>query len=317
MKNTIDKSKALKCAAVAAIFLGALSLSPWTTVSQGNVKVGSLFGKVQSEVYTEGFHFPVNPMLSFDSFETKESELRLDDISIPSQDKFKSQADVTVMWEFDGAVAATTRSMVGTMADLERKVLVAPLLSILREAGRDVPKAQDLFRADIQSKVQEYVMTELGEYTKPYGITIKAVFIKDITLPRVITSAIVKTKQLEEQEAQEQANLNKQKLVMQRGVEQARADSESAIAKAKATVEKAKAQADSSRLLADAVLYGKRAEAKGNKLLADSVDKDLLKLKQFEVDMQNAKSWTGGCTSNCTSMGDSAVTPLYHMTKGK
>lgn len=311
----VNKAFVIKGGLIGAALIAILSLSPWTIVSQGEVKVPSLFSEVQDRVLTEGLNFPENPLLSYDSYTVAEQSLVLEDVTIPSRDKFKSNADVTVVWEFDGSYAPEIRSTVGTQADLERKVLRAPLLSFLYEAGRTVEKAQDLFEAETQNAVQKYVHEKLQAYTDDYGITIKAVLVQDIKLPAVIQSAIETTKRLEEQEAQEQANLNKQKLVMQRGVEQARADAESAMAKAQAIESVAQANANAKRFNADADLYAKQAEAKGNEALAKSVTPSLLKLKQLEVDMQEMKSWKGGCTQNCTVMGDKGVTPLFHMNK--
>lgn len=295
------------------LFLITLALNSYTVVEDGSAKTGKMFGEIQPDVYPAGFHV-VNPLLDMTEFDIKENMFVLNDVTIPSQDKFKSNADVTVQWSIDPSYLPTLQRTIGEQSSIQNKILVQPLLSILREAGREVLKAQDLFKADVQDKIQSSVMDGLKEAATPYGVKIHAVYLKDITLPDVIQRSIVKTKELEEQEAQERARLEQQKLIYARNTAEAEANAKSAKQNRIAAQEKADAEAYRVEKEADAQLYAKQKEAEGNVALAQSVTEDLLELKTLEVKMTEASNWKGGCTTNCTELGEGGkVTPLFHM----
>lgn len=297
---------------IAGLILFLVALNSYTIVQDGTAKTGKLFGEIKPVVYEAGFHV-VNPLVDMTTFDIKENMFKLDDVTIPSQDKFKSQADVTVQWSIDANKLPQLQRTVGNQAQIEDKVLTQPLLSILREAGRDVAKAQDLFRGDVQDKLQSTVLDSLRQVATPYGVRIHAVYVKDITLPQVIQNSIVTTKQLEEQENQERARLKQQELIYARQTAEAEAKAKSAEQFKIAAQHKADSEAYRVEKEADAALYAKQKESEGNKAVAKSVTSDLLKLRDKEIALKQAENWKGGCTSNCTEMGSSSVTPLFHM----
>lgn len=309
----ISSNKITKIAG--GVFLGlglfVLALNSYTVVEDGEAKTAKLFGEIKPDVYRAGFYV-VNPLAEFTTFDIKENMFKLDDVTIPSQDKFKSNADVTIQWSIDPTKLTTLQKTIGMQSDIQEKVLVQPLMSILREAGRDVVKAQDLFRSDIQDKLQAAVLDGLREVAAPYGVTIHAVYIKDIELPPVIQNSIIETKKLEEQEAQERARLEQQKLVYARSTAEAEAAAKSAEQNKIASQLKADAEAYRVEKEADANLYSKTKEAEGNKALANSVTENLLKLKSVEVELRQAEKWQGGVPQTILG-GDSKVLPLYNI----
>ena len=308
--NSIMKKSIIAVSVLAGLFIG---LNSYTVVEDGTAKTGKYFGEISDNVYSAGFYI-VNPLLDMTTFDIKENMFVLDNITIPSQDKFKSNADVTVQWSINPAYLPKLQRTIGKQEQIQDKVLVQPLLSILREAGRDVVKAQDLFQAEVQDKIQSRVLSELKRIATPYGIKIHAVYLKDITLPTVIQNSIVKTKQLEEQEAQETARLKQQELIYARSTKEAEAKAKSAEQEKIAKELQADAEAYRVEKEATARLFAKKKEAEGNIALAKSVNEALLKLKALEVQKIQAANWKGGCTENCTEFSDGKnVTPLFHM----
>lgn len=300
---------------VGIVVASLVALNSYTIVEDGSAKTGKLFGEIKPIVYEAGFHM-VNPLVDMTEFDIKENMFVLDNVTIPSQDKFKSNADVTVQWSIDPVKLPTLQRTIGRQDQIQNKVLVQPLLSILREAGRDVNKAQDLFKADVQDKIQSNVLAELKHVANPYGIKIHAVYLKDITLPEVIQRSIVKTKELEEQEAQERARLKQQELIYARQTAEAEAQAKSAEQNKIAAQHKTDARAYEKRVNADAELYAKEKEAEGNTALAKSVTKDLLALRDKDIALIEASNWKGGCTQDCTELsGDTKTQPLYHMNR--
>lgn len=308
--NTISFKSIVIGSVVASI--GYILMNSYTIVEDGTAKTGKLFGEIKPDVYDAGFYI-VNPLIEMTTFDIKENMFKLEDVTIPSQDKFKSKADVTVQWSIDVNNLPTLQRTIGTQSQIEDKILAQPLLSILREAGRDVLKAQDLFRGDVQDTLQNSVLDGLRKVASGYGVHIYAVYVKDITLPKVIQNSIVTTKQLEEQEYQERARLKQQELIYARKTAEAEAKAKSAEQNKIASKYLADAEAYRVETEADAALYTKVKEAEGNKAIAKSITKDLLLLRDKETALTQAQHWKGGCTSNCTELNSDKVTPLFHM----
>ena len=100
-KNIRAVKRIVVGAAVSLVGL-VLALNSYTVVQDGTVKTQTFLGKVDPSPVLPGFHI-VNPFASFDTFSTKDIALKLDKLQVPSQDKFKSTVDLTVMLQFDGS----------------------------------------------------------------------------------------------------------------------------------------------------------------------------------------------------------------------
>lgn len=299
---------------LACLAAAVLALNSYTIVGAGEVKTATYFGKVQSNIYSEGLHV-VNPLYDFDTWDTKELPFEMSNVSIPAKDKFKSSADITIMWSIEPGMTTSLRQQIGTQSDVEYKLMRQPLLSLVREAGRSVENAQDLFTEDTQNKLQNFIHEGLSEIVKPYGISISQVYIQDITLPDVINQSIITTKRLEEQKAQEGARLEQQSLIYERGVRESAAKAKSAENNKKAAEQEADGKLYAAKKEADGLYYAASQQAKANKLLGQSVSKELISLKRIDVEMQKAKSWNGTVPTTLMGAGNDGVVPLYHMNK--
>lgn len=298
----------------AALLIGAgvIGLNSYTTVPAGSVKTATLFGAIQDEVYTEGLHI-VNPLYSFDKWQTVEQVYELNGISVPAKDKFKSSANITLKWSIDPNSTMTLRESVGVQKDVVHKIIRQPLLSLVREAGRSIEKSQDLFNEKTQRIVTEYIYEGMKEATEAYGIEIHAVYIQDITLPKVITDSIITTKKLEEQEAQESARLKQQSLVYQREEKKAESDAKAAYQAKLAAEHKADGEYYKAEKQADALLYTATKQAEANEKLGESITPELIQLKNIEVDMQRAKNWSGNVPQTVMGGDTNGVLPLYNI----
>lgn len=265
-------------AVVVMIFLG---FNSFTVVQDGTVKTQTFLGKVSSVPVKPGFHI-VNPFASFDTFSTKDIALKFDKLQVPSQDKFKSSVDMTVMLKFDGSKAPVNRINAGTQEQALDKYVTEKLLSTVREFGKSVPKAQDLFNADIQAKLQTQVQQEIEEYARPYGYTVSQIFLQDITLPEVIMTQVTNTKIREEQVNAAKAELARVQQETQQSVAKAVADRESRANEALANERDA-----------DAKLYAAKKEAEANQVLQTTITPEMVKWKQLDVEMLRAKAYKG------------------------
>ncbi len=151
----------------------------------------------------------------------------------------------------------------GSLTEFTDKLLTPKVRSLLREAGKTVEKSQDFYLDTVQQELQLYMEAGLTEYMQKKGIVVEAVLFRDITLPQVVTSAVIQTKERQEQLEREKAQL--------RIVEQ----------QAEAREMAAIADANAKRTLADAEAYQieklASAQSKANTVLAKSITPTLIK----------------------------------------
>lgn len=280
-QKTIRTIKRVALGTVAGIAALILAFNSYTIVQDGTVKTQTFLGKVSPTPVLPGFHV-VNPFASFDTFSTKDIKISYDKLQVPSQDKFKSTVDMTVMLQFDGSKAPMNRINAGTQEQALDKYVEQKLLSTVREFGKSVPKAQDLFNADIQAKLQDSVQKEIEEYARPYGYTVKQIFLQDITLPEVIMKQVTNTKIREEQVNAAQADLDRVAKESQQKVKQAEAD--------RAAREN---MAVANERDADATLYAAKKEAEANSALQRTITPEMIRWKELDVQMNYSTRYKG------------------------
>jgi len=254
--------------AVTTIFLIWIGLNSYTTVSPGHNKVATMFGEIQDLALPEGFHI-VNPLLKFYSYDLRVNTETWTKVQVPSQDKLKTSMDISVTFRINPDYTVTMLKETGSLTDVVRKLLTPKVRSLLREAGKTVAKSQDFYLDTTQQQLQAYMEDGLTDYMSRKGIIIEAVLFRDITLPQVVTSAVIQTKERQEQLEREKAQLRIVEQQAQQQVKQAEAREQAAKSDANATRTKADASAYKIAKLAG-------AQAKANTILAKSVTKSLI-----------------------------------------
>lgn len=296
--------------AVAALVLAIVGLNSYKVVQDGSVATKTFMGKVSPTVLNSGLHFPVNPLASFDTFSTRDIKISFDRVQVPSQDKFKSAVDITVMLKFDGNKAPQVRINGGTQDIAIDKYVTQKLMSTVREYGKSVKVAQDLFKPDVQAGLQSAIMNEVNEYSQPYGFTITEVFLQDIDLDEAIMKQVKATKIREEAVNQAQADLDREAKIAQKAVKTAEANREAAEQQAIASERAAQAEAFAARTQADAKLYAAEKEAEGNRKLQTSLTPEVLRKIELENQQILYSRYGGGTPSTVTIMGgDGKVNP--------
>jgi regulator of protease activity HflC (stomatin/prohibitin superfamily) len=244
-------------------------LNSYTTVKAGHNKVATLFGEVQPEPLKEGFHF-VNPLYNFVSFDIRQLTYTWEKVQVPSQDKLKTSMDLSVTFHLDGTRTAKILQNTGELTDVINKHVTPKVRSLLREAGKTVKQSQDFYLDSVQQHLQTYMEDGLQGYLYEKGVIVTAVLFRDITLPQVVTSAVIQTKERQEQLEREKAQL---KIVEQQAMQ--------AVKKAEAREKAAVAEASAKRTQADAEAYRidkeSAAQAKANLVLSKSVTPALIR----------------------------------------
>ncbi len=213
-------------------------------VPAGHVKVATLFGKVQDNVYTEGLHFPVNPLYAWNEYDVRQKTLKFDKMGVPSQDQLISHFDVSLQYRLIGANTPEIKKNTGTAKDVVQIHVIPYFRSLIREQGKTVANAEEFYSEQVQNRMQEQMMSALTAQLEPIGIEMQGILIRNVILPPFIAQA-VEDKKRREQEAE------KQKAELKRfSTEQ-----EQKIATANAELEAAKLEEQKIRLLADAEAY--------------------------------------------------------------
>ena len=238
-----NPQKSLVTTAVVVVLLVIVGTQFVKTVPEGQVGVATLFGNVQPDGYTQGLHFPVNPLYRWTIFDARQ-KTHLETANVPSQDQLQTRLDVSVQYRIDINMAPDILEQTGDPASAVRVHLIPKLRSLLREQGKSVKRAEDLFIASTQETLQTGLTDGLTEYLAPYGIVVSAVLIRDITLPPFIVAAIEQKKEREQAVERERAEL-----------ERVRTELQQQVARAKAGEEAAEAEAARKRILADATAY--------------------------------------------------------------
>ena len=251
-----------------------LGMNSYTTVPPGHSKVATLFGNVTEETLGEGFHI-VNPLLKFYTYDLRVHTETWAKVQVPSQDKLKTSMDISVTFRINPSYASSMLQETGSLEDVIQKLITPKVRSLLREAGKTVGQSQDFYLDDVQQALQAYMEDGLTDYMSTKGILVEAVLFRDITLPQVVTSAVIQTKERQEQLEREKAQLQ---IVEQQAQQQ--------VKQAEAREQAAKSDANAKRTLADAEAYqiGKLAEAQAqaNTVLAKSVTSSLIKYNAIE-----------------------------------
>lgn len=239
----VNPQKTLVTTVVGVLLLVVVGSQFLKTIPEGQVGVATLFGSVRPDGYSQGLHIPVNPLYRWTIFDARQ-KTHLESANVPSQDQLQTRLDVSVQYRIDASMAPDILEQTGNPAATVRVHLIPKLRSLLREQGKTVKRAEDLFIASTQETLQTALTDGLRDYLAPHGIIVSAVLIRDITLPPFIVAAIEQKKEREQAVERERAEL-----------ERVRTELQQEVARAKAGHDAAVEEAARKRILADATAY--------------------------------------------------------------
>jgi len=220
-------------------------------VPAGHVAVSELFGSVNNEPVLPGAHI-VNPLLRWTNFDVRENTHK-ESAQVPTRDQLQTKVDVSVQWRINPLMAAQLYQKVGTRAQAVDVYLVPKVRSLVREQGTSIAKAEDFFLEETRTRLEDTLLAGLQEYLTPLGIDIKAVLIRDINLPPVLTKAIEQKKEREQAVERQKAELERFRTEQMQKVAQADAQRQAAEQEAAQIVVLAEAKADEIRLINNAI----------------------------------------------------------------
>lgn len=283
--------------AVGAFLAIVLILNVFTVTPAGQTKVQTCFGKVQPQPLLEGFHFPVNPLCSFDTYDTREFKYEIESINVPTQDRFNSTANVTAIIRVNPASTPIIKKDYGNMEQFLDKTIRQQLRALVRDEGRKMKDSRSLAMSDKVSNMQLNLNTRLTEALEG-KISVSDVLVQDIAFdPRIAKQILATQERIQKEEAENSLLRIKetqaaQQVAQTKGVtdsQKLQADADAYKLKEIATANKYRVESQ-----ADAERYKLEQQAIGNLKLTSSLTTNILKLKELEVRQAEAgQGWNG------------------------
>lgn len=212
-------------------------------VPAGHVGVAILFGEVQPVPYPEGLHI-VNPFLTWADLDARDDTFKISQLDMPTRDQLLSKVDLSIQWRLDQTRAPELYRDTG---DKDRMIAVhlhPKARSLVRELGTKIDRAEDLFKDEVRDQLALQISSQLSDYVADKGIIVESVLLRNINLPTVLSEAIGRKKEREQEVERQRAELERVKL-----------EQEQQVAQAEASFRAAEEDAKRLRILAEAKAY--------------------------------------------------------------
>lgn len=272
---------------IITLFLNCFTIV--TAESQASV---TSFGNIHKGKVLQGFNLTA-PWWDIDEYNNLLTTLTLEDRGIPSQDKFKTQMDISYTGRFRKNQADKIRASTGTAREFLNTHVEKKVRSCTINAGTRVSSSQAFFDETTQIEMARYVLDCVNAYLNTEqvggGYEITQVQFTDIRLDRVVKQFMVTTKQRQEQEEQQSSSLRIADLKAQEVTKVSAANLLASVDNKKAA-----------KNISDAKLYDMKQVALGNVELAKSVSPSLVKYIE-------AKSWDGARSKIVSGSGTSLL----------
>ncbi len=277
---------------IAVLFVAGFILSRFfTTIPAGHVGVGTLFGKVQNDIYTEGIHL-INPLVKITLFDARQKTHK-EEMGVPSSDQLITKFDLSIQYRLIKEQAPVMLKETGTPKEVIDVHMMPLLRSLMREIGKSVPRAEDFYEQSVQQRIQEELLAGLSLLSQK-GIKIEKLLIRDVTLPSIITNAVMRKKEAAQAAEKAKEELKKFRVDQERKEAQAEAEKKAELIQANKKKEVmligANAQLEAARIEAKSILVRAEAEAAAKRKIIEAVSLEgYLKLESMNVlkELQN------------------------------
>lgn len=229
--------------AIIALLLLMFGQRFFHSVPAGHVGVAVLFGDVQEEPYPEGLHL-VNPLLTWVDLDVRRDSLNIAQLEMPTRDQLLSKVDLSVQWRLDASRAPQIYRETGDKERIIGVHLIPKARSLVRELGTEIDRAEDLFQDVVRNRLARDIEKRLADYVAEMGVVVDSVLLRNINLPKVLSDAISRKKEREQEVERQRAELERVKL-----------EQEQQVAQAEASRRAAEQDAKRLRTLADAKAY--------------------------------------------------------------
>lgn len=173
-------------------------------VAAGHVGVKDLFGKVSDNSLVSGFHV-VNPLLKIYPMSVQTNVIT-ETSAVPSKEGMSVGLDISLLYSLMPQRAPEVYKTLGLRYD--EKVVVPQLRSVVRgvTAGYEAKALYTAQRKEIENQIYE----QLAPVLEKRGIRAEQVLLRSVTLPTILSTAIDKKLEAEQQAEQMQFVLQRE-----------------------------------------------------------------------------------------------------------
>lgn len=165
-------------------------------IPAGHVGVQELFGNVYDNSLQAGIHI-VNPLLNIHKMSIRTQQIT-EDAAVPSKEGLIVNIDISALASLDPAAAPAVYKTIGI--DYVDKVIIPQIRSIVRgvTAGYD---AKALYTAEREALAQQ-MFDQLDPLLSSRGVKLEKMLLRAVKLPQVLSVAIEKKLEAEQQAEQ-------------------------------------------------------------------------------------------------------------------
>ncbi len=179
-----------------ALAIAFVALKSFVVIPAGMVGVQILFGKVDPQVLPSGFHI-INPLLNIEKMSVRTQEIT-EEAVVPSQEGLSVNLDVTLLYSLIPERAAEVYRTIGP--DYQSVVLEPQFRSVIRGATASY-EAKALYTSE-REVIANAMLTHLEPLVAPRGIRVERVMLRQMTVPQILSDAIAKKLEAEQQAEQ-------------------------------------------------------------------------------------------------------------------
>lgn len=291
IKRTGKIGKVSAIVGSSVILLIIIVFNLFTTIPAGHVGVGTLFGKVQPNTFSEGMHL-INPFMDVTLFDARQKTHK-ESMGVPSKDQLITKFELSIQYRLIKEKAPNMLKETGTPREVINVHMIPLLRSQMREIGKSVETAEMFYNQVVQQRIQEELLTGLLGLAEK-GIKIDKLLIRDVVLPTIITDAVIRKKEAAQAAEKAKEELKKFKVDQERKEAQAEAEKRAELIEANKKKEvmliAANARLEAARIDAQAVLVKAKAEAEAKRQIVKAVTLNgYIKLESMKTlkDLQN------------------------------
>ena len=122
-------------------------------VPAGHVGVASFFGEVIDDPFSEGPHFPVNPLYAWRDIDVREKTHKMTGVEVPTRDQLLTKVDMSIQYRLDGSRAPQMYRETGDESMVVAVHLIPKVRSLVRELGTKIERAEDFFLEETRDRL--------------------------------------------------------------------------------------------------------------------------------------------------------------------
>ncbi|MBU0661429.1 prohibitin family protein [Patescibacteria group bacterium] len=199
------------------VFVVTFGSSFWTIIDAGQTGVKSLFGKVQDDELSSGFHLK-NPLVKITKMNIRTQEYTMsisygegklsgnDAIAALTKEGLSVDLDITVLYRLMEQEASEVYKTVNV--DYEDVIIRPQIRSIIREVVAEY-SAKDIY-SEKRQEVSAEIHERLKNSVEVRGIAVEEVLLRNVVLPANLAESIQKKLQAEQESQQYEFLLEKE-----------------------------------------------------------------------------------------------------------